>query len=185
MKTMTMNMDFSQDRYGIEIEFGSCQADAAISEYLGIPLSLYCDDPSSQWNIGYDDSVQTDNLIGYELRTSIWSEFPHETLEKILSKLKNIGTITPTCGLHFHFSGPSYSGLERENLKFKATRLFQLSNPHKEREHFCTLYPPVGSRSVLRQIYKSHWECRCFNGTFEITEIKNNFERMRRVLCQW
>jgi hypothetical protein len=76
--------------------------------------------------------------------------------------------------------------LEEKTLQEISKRLFQLGKPHRERIKYCD---PLGSkgtkRCALRQVADGHWECRVFNASFNVDEIKRDFDLMRKVLNEY
>lgn len=176
------------DQYGIELECGSVVPDITLSRLLDIDISadsIYYVQ-NSVWNISEDFSASFDQFIGVEIRSPVFTIFPEEKLTKLLNTLKSNCVVTPTSGLHFHFSGPSYVKLcfmSEAKLICLANKLFNLAKPNKSRAKYCN---PLGGfnnkRSALRQITESHWECRVFNSSFSIEEIINNFSNMLEIL---
>ena len=171
-------------RFGIEIEFACELPDITISEITGISLSR---DSNTWWNIGADETASDERGDGFELRSPIFSVFPEEELELHLNSISKIGWITPTCGLHFHFSGAGFNYLnflDKSDFFFLSKELLNLGKPNPERSQFCQ---PCDSLHLhknvaLREISDSHWECRTFNSTFNSSLILNNFEKMLGVL---
>lgn len=180
------------DEYGLEIEFGSRMPDITLSRAMGVDLSadsIYYIQ-NSTWNISEDFSASYGSLLGMELRSPKFTIFPEDDLLGYTHQLSENGcAITPTSGLHIHFSGPSYAKLSFLNdsrIQEISKRLFSLAKPNKEREKYCD---PLGlnstKRCALRQICDSHWECRVFNSTFSVAEIQNCFNLLVRILDEY
>lgn len=177
------------NQYGLELEFGSKIPDITLARILDIDInadSIYYIQ-NSVWNISEDFSADDEENMGIEIRSPIFTIFPEEKLTQLLSSLKdNECQVTPTSGLHFHFSGPSYVKLcylDNNKLIYLANKLFTVAKPHKKRAHYCN---PLGGfntkRSALRQIAESHWECRVFNSSFDIKEIRSCFSNLLEIL---
>ena len=180
------------DKYGIELEFGAPIPDLTLSSILGIDLSvdsIYYTQ-HTVWSISEDLSASFAEYIGMEIRSPTWDIFPYDKVKGLCQQLSANGCrLTPTSGLHFHFSGPSYvklDFLEEKTLQEISKRLFQIGKPRKERAKFCDPLGPKGTkRCALRQVADGHWECRVFNASFNIDEIKRDFDLMRKVLDEY
>ncbi len=171
------------DQFGIEIEFSASIPDVTIAEITGIPLSRDCNEG---WNIGADQTASDDVGDGFELRTPPFTVFPDDLAHK-LKLIKKVGWINRTCGLHIHFSGPSFNYLyflDKMDFLALSKNLYELGAPNPEREHFCQPHDCTHNHKnvVLRNIVDDHWECRVFNSSFDINLIKKYFDLMTGVL---
>ena len=182
---MAMNMETDRDKYGIEIEFCTDLPIQVICETLGVNDSCDLGDFRNMFfNIGTDETVNTDMYQGFELRTPIFYEFPTFDLSTYLSKLKQISHIHDLCGLHIHASGPSFiylSLLEEYGEFYKICKtLYNKFKPKIQRSHFCSVGPieftAYKKYRAIRKITEDHWEFRVFNSSFNIDYILNCFQ---------
>lgn len=177
-------MTNSVDQFGIEIEFASELPDITISEITEIALSR---DDNTYWNIGADQTASDEKGDGFELRSPIFSIFPKEDLAFRLKSISKIGWITPTCGIHFHFSvaGFNYlSFIDKKEFLSLSQKLYELGKPNSERSHFCQPHDRTHNHKnvCLREVSDSHWECRVFNSSFSLPTISCYFQKMLGVL---
>lgn len=176
------------DTFGIELEFGSKKPDLFLCEQLEVELgadSIYF--PQDSWNISEDFSASDAKFIGMELRSPKFDVFPQLILSSLLAKLRALPcVITPTSGLHFHFSGPSFSYLcflNDRKLGEISAKLLTLGNPSPKRLKHCGSITTFNTKaSALRQLCEDHWECRVFDSTFEIEKVFSSFEKMLEVI---
>lgn len=172
------------DTFGIELEFISPYVISEIADVLNVSLEDNMYDPYKQWIL--KSERQTEDF-GLELISPQFVIFPEESLGNYIDHLSaNDCRVNKTCGLHFHFSGPSFANwLNRKDtfVKFKALRLLQLSNPHPQRVKFCRDFKSFHDKTcAIRHVSEDHWECRVFNAELNLKYIIQKFETMRRVL---
>ena len=183
-----MNRNF----FGLELEFGGRCPDITLSEILGINLevnSIYLID-YSEWSISEDCTADSEDLVGLEIRSPKFTEFPREELRQHCHHLSENGCRpTRTSGIHFHFSGPEFAFLQelpKVTLTELSKRLFCIGAPHKEREKYCLPNTDFSiKRSALRLVNDNHWECRVFNSTLDVCLIEGHFHKMLEVINEY
>lgn len=172
------------DTFGIELEFISSYMDYEIANFLNVSLEDNMYDPYKQWIL--QSEHQTENF-GLELISPQFAVFPEESLGSYIDQLSANGCyVNKTCGLHFHFSGPSFANwfnCKDISVKFKALRLLQVSSPHAQRVKFCRDFKSFYDKTcAIRHVSEDHWECRVFNAELNLKYIIEKFEIMRRIL---
>jgi len=179
------------NNFGIEIEFGSSLPMEELAKVLDVEIklnSIYYT-TGHAWMLDHDQSAGDDLLDGVEILTPIFNVFPIDELSKICEELRRHVTITTTSGMHIHFSGPSFVGLEFlpfDKKRELSTRMVQLANPHIDRLRFCLPSSGAGNKqTAFRQIVDSHWECRVFNSTLDVDMIQKNFDTLNRVIGEY
>ncbi len=180
------------DTFGIELEAVSSYMAHEMADFLEISHEDNAYDPYKQWILKPEYQKETKTVcrmekFGIELISPQFVVFPEDSLGEYIDQLSaNDCYVNKTCGLHFHFSGPSFSDwFNRKDVyvKFKALRLLQLANPHPQRVKFCRDFKSFHDKTcAIRHISEDHWECRVFNAELNLKYIIQKFETMRRVL---
>lgn len=179
--------------YGFELEFASSYGKHMIRDLLteakiDIKISLNNLDPdyTKYWYLGTDNSVLDDavnlqDYMGYELRSRIFSDFPFDEVKSICEVLKKIARITPTSGLHFHYSYSSDNFISPSLVEEYVKRLRM---PKKERRRYCMQYydkyRPICR--VLNEALITHYECRVFNASLKPRAIFQNWKTLNTIL---
>jgi len=122
----------------------------------GYNLVLGTDESPSQAN-GFSDST------GLEFRTArIWSVFPYDAVSIMIRSMEMFHiVVTPTCGLHFHFSGVT---LTDDQFNRISEALLKTHYWHT-RKKWITDRSGETKYAPLRKICDGHYEARVFNAS--------------------
>lgn len=179
-------------RWGIELEWVS-------NQYTKLSLAEKAWDAFNFVNgkvpveLGADSSVTNAKGFekdwgGYEFRTIdtfLWTRFPSSAVRTMLAFIAAYGgRVTPTCGLHFHFSGVTLSEVEFEVLK----ETLRKTHYWKTRTAWCAC--PANSRAggdearyqPARIVSRGHYEARVFNASTSFHGILQPWLFLNRVI---
>lgn len=187
-------------QYGLELEFGSLYTRYSLVQRLSkiLPIKVSeigtIPDYTKYWYLGTDASIisttadKQKGTHGLELRSPIFSRFPSKTLSKILGFLReNHCFVTPTSGLHFHFSGIYLGG--HTLSEYFNSKMMELSRQvrkmriakHARKAHCLDIsgrYTPVR----LVESKSNHYECRIFNSSLKTRAIYQNWKTLNKML---
>lgn len=153
-----MNIDHL--KWGLELEFARpahATAGGTINlEYSGINVAAK-HDSSPRLATGFE------RYSGVEfITTKLWSTFPEKDVRVILEFANRHGyRVTPTCGMHFHFSGITLRRSQFDRLG----EILSATNFWKSRAQWCALEKIGKKHSALKFVAPGHYEARVFNGT--------------------
>ena len=155
--------------HGYELEFG-CKVSQRIRE-IKLPDGFVS---------GTDYSANFGMYRGYELRSSVFEEFPVDKFKKCLKISKNKGgRIHKMCGFHIHFSGYEFKP-EELNKKLIDIKRWN-SREQYAKDH--AVYPGFRDKYCrLRRVENDHWECRVFNASLSIRALTNYDRTLRRLI---
>lgn len=186
--------------YGIEFEVGipcpreSFYNDSERSYFLSRAVGV----DTSFWEVGKDSSIffpERDGKTyrGFELRNRepVTLEVLAEQISDLLPRLRSIGRVNNTCGLHIHVSCPNRELIEDEADKMvDLLRLgtYEIKQIFRNRREYCDQgrfsrkekYCPV--RIVDERC--SHVEFRVFNGSLNSRYVARCLSLVRQIFSE-